>query len=145
MTTGQHGYRVGHALPRVHKRLTQEKISRFELCSGSMMDIELEANFHTDPEQAQRLGLSAPIASGMMSTAYLNEMLATEFGDAWSRTGHIALTFIASLYAGDEAIACGEVKAIQPEEGGTRVELEVWCENQDGKKATVGTAQVLVC
>ncbi|MHB1159104.1 MAG: MaoC family dehydratase [Chloroflexota bacterium] len=144
MTTAQHRYQIGYALPKVRKQITQEKISRFEICSGSMMDIELEANFHMDPEQAKKLGLSAPIASGMMSTAYLNEMLATEFGDAWTRTGHIALTFIASLYAGDEAIACGQVKAIQQEEEGTRVELEVWCESQDGKKATVGTAQVVV-
>ncbi len=144
MTAAPHRYQVGYSLPRVRKQLTQEKISRFERCSGSMMDFELETNFHMDPEQAKKLGLSAPIASGMMSTAYLNEMLVAEFGDAWTRTGHIALAFIASLYVGDQAVACGQVKGIQEEEGGTRVELEIWCENQDGKKATVGSAQVLV-
>jgi hypothetical protein len=35
------------------------------------------------------------------------------------------------------------VKELRPESGGTRVVVEVWCQNQRGEKTAVGTASGL--
>ena len=38
----------------------------------------------------------------------------------------------------------GEVKEKRPEQGATRVVVDVWCENQPGEKTAAGTASGLV-
>lgn len=136
---------VGTVLPAVTKSVSAERIAAFESCSAAMMDQESHASIHTDVAAAQRAGLDSPIASGMMTTAYLTEMLRDCFGDLWITSGHLRVSFIGSVRAGDTVAARGlivgpaERSAAQPQ---NRVSLEVWCERGDGKKVTVGTADV---
>jgi acyl dehydratase len=54
------------------------------------------------------------------------------------------MAFIKPVYAGDRLTVHGVVKDKRPENDGTRVVVEVWCENQHGDKTAVGTASGLI-
>ena len=131
----------GASIPSVTKLVTQEKIDQFEACG-----IMGEPNIHTDPElAARRLGTTYPIASGRMSVAYASESLRRFFGpEVFSRTGTINLKFLRPVKPGDSVTVTGQVTESHPEREGTRVIVEVTCQNQNGDKTAVGTGTALV-
>ena len=57
--------------------------------------------------------------------------------------GRMAVKFIKPVLVGDTLTLYGCVRGMQPEDGRVRVEVEVWCENQDGVKTMVGEASGL--
>ncbi len=126
---------VGLELEPVVKHLSLEKMSR-PLMSGSNP-------IHFDPEFAEKAGLPAPIATGVMSSAYLCEMLAKDFGVEWIRGGFLDVKFIRPIYAGDTVTARGRITGTMETSTGLRVALDVWCETQRGEPVTVGTASVV--
>jgi acyl dehydratase len=133
-------YAAGVELGPLRKGLTQGQIADFEASSATMMERKLLRNIHNDPDLALESGLTRPIASGMMSVSFLNQLLIGEFGDGWTHGGRLAVSFIRSLHAGDEAAARARVTSVRRGAEGTRLELEIWCENQDGDRVTTGTA-----
>jgi acyl dehydratase len=54
------------------------------------------------------------------------------------------VAFIKPVYVGDRLTVHGVVKEKRPEDGATRVVVDVWCENQHGEKTAAGTASGLV-
>jgi hypothetical protein len=52
--------------------------------------------------------------------------------------------FIKPVYAGDRLTAHGIITDKHPDQGATRVVVEVWVENQHGEKTAVGHATGLV-
>ena len=79
-----------------------------------------------------------------MSTAYVSEMMVKLLGEGFVQGGRMAVKFIKPVYAGDTLTLHGVVRNIEPaEDGRARVEVEVWCENQDGVKTMVGEASGL--
>lgn len=127
---------VGTALPAVTKTITQRKIDVYSgVHPGSL---------HSDPEFARQKGLKDTIAQGMMTVAYLTEILIRFFGKGYMEGGKLSVKFIHPVYPGDTITAKGMVTGKQPDSGGIRCEVEVWCENQEGVKVTVGTASGFV-
>ena len=114
----------------VTRTLTAEKMARY---SGA-------GNIHSDEAAARSLGLGGTIAQGGQLIGYLNEMMLRALGRGFIEGGEISVTFIKSAKAGDTVVTRGEVKAQSVVDGRTRVECEVWLENQHGEKLTVGTA-----
>jgi len=133
-------YAAGVELGPLRKALTQAQIADFEASSATMMERELLRNIHNDPDLALESGLTRPIASGMMSVSFLNQLLIGEFGDGWTHGGRLAVSFIRSLHAGDEAVARATVTSVESGAQGTQLELEIWCENRAGDRVTTGTA-----
>jgi acyl dehydratase len=133
-------YAAGVELGPLRKALTQGQIADFEASSATMMERELLRNIHNDPDLALESGLARPIASGMMSVSFLNQLLIDEFGEGWTHGGRLAVSFVRSLHTGDEAVTRAIVTSVESGAEGTRLELEVWCENQDGERVTTGTA-----
>ena len=127
---------VGTPLPSVTKTITQRKI---DIYSGVH-----PYSLHSDPEFARQKGLKDTIAQGMMSAAYLTEILLRFFGKGYMEGGKLAVKFIAPVYPGDTITAKGVVTGKEQEQGGIRYTVEVWCENQEGEKVTVGTASGFV-
>jgi hypothetical protein len=146
--TGGPAMLVGDRLPPVTKVLSQYKIDRFETVGrGLCLPQEGESpprNIHTDAAEARERGLPGPIASGQMSFAYLHELLARQFGDDFLWGGHLSVTFVKPVAAGDTVTAHGLVKERQAEGRRTRFIIEVWLENQRGEKTAAGEAQVTV-
>jgi len=65
-------------------------------------------------------------------------------GPGFARGGTMSMAFIKPVYAGDRLTVHGIIKDKQPDNGATRVVVEVWVENQDGEKTAVGHASGLV-
>ena len=127
---------VGKEITPAVKQMTLERMSR-PLMTGSNP-------IHFDPTFAREAGLPAPIATGVMSSAFLSEMLTTAFGVDWIRGGSMHVKFIRPIYAGDTVSARGRITGKSATSTGVRFALEIWCETQRGEPVTVGSASVVV-
>ena len=127
---------VGQKLPSLTKDVSQRKIDAY---SGVR-----PRSIHTDEAWARAKGFRAPLAQGMMSTAYVSEMLTKLLGAGFVKGGAMSVAFVKPVYVGDRLTVCGVVKEKGPDGGATRIVVEVWCENQHGEKTAVGTASGLV-
>jgi len=126
---------VGQELPSLEKHLAQRRI---DVYSGVR-----PRSIHSDEAWAHEKGFRTTLAQGMMSTAYVSEMMTRFLGAGFVKGGSMSLAFVKPVYAGDRLTVHGVVKEVRPEGAGTRVVVEVWCENQDGEKTAVGTASGL--
>lgn len=97
---------------------------------------------HWDPVYAAQTGLKAPIQTGEMSSAYIAEMCVNYFGADFFRGARFACKYVASTYANEVITTHGVVRAKAPKGDGYRFEVEVWAENEDGEKKSVGTVEV---
>ena len=127
---------IGQELEPTVKQMTLERMSRPLMAGGNPI--------HHDPVFAKNAGLPAPIATGVMSSAFLSEMLTKAFGIEWIRSGAIDVKFIRPIYAGDTVTARGRITGKSETSTGVRIALDIWCETQRGDPVTVGTASVVV-
>ncbi|MGZ5737711.1 MAG: MaoC family dehydratase [Burkholderiales bacterium] len=127
--------KVGDRLEPVTREVKTEKMVEFEKCVW-----DRGRNSHSDINAAKADGISQTIASGQNQMAFLHELLERNFGDTWVYGGKISVRYIHPVYAGDRLTANGLVSEVTEEDGKARVSLHVWCENQDGRKTSAGTA-----
>lgn len=99
---------------------------------------------HWDPEYAASTGLAAPIQTGEMSSAYIAEMCVNHFGEDMFRGARVVCKYIASTLAGEVITTHGVVTEKTQQDDGCRFKVDVWCENEQREKKTVGTVEVLV-
>jgi acyl dehydratase len=127
------------------KTLTAQQITAFESCAADLIGRPDEPTIHTDEAKAREAGLRGPlIASGMLTVALLNEYLVTRFGSVWHQGGHLAVAFVAPTRAGDTVTVDASVISRESTSEGELISLQVWCDRQDGQRATVGTAELRV-
>jgi acyl dehydratase len=127
---------IGQELPPLVKSISQRQI---DVYSGVK-----PKSIHTDESWAQAKGFRTTLAQGMMSTAYVSEMMTAFLGAGFVEGGTISVAFVMPVYAGDRLTVRGRVKEKQQDGGATRVVVEVWCENQIGQKTAAGTASGVV-
>jgi acyl dehydratase len=127
---------IGQEIEPIVKRMTVERMSRPLMAGGNPI--------HYDPAFAKGAGLPAPIATGVMSSALMSEMLAKAFGIDWIRSGSIDVKFIRPIYAGDTLTTRGRIAGKNQTSTGVRIALDIWCETQRGEPVTVGSASVVV-
>lgn len=128
--------KVGQSLPPLVKDVSQRRI---DVYSGVR-----PRSIHSDEAFAREKGFRTCLAQGMMSTAYASQLMVKLLGPGFARGGTLSMAFIKPVYAGDRLTVRGVVKDRQPENGATRVVVEVWVENQQGEKTAVGHASGLV-
>ena len=132
---------VGSAIePRVHE-ITQEKINIYSRYAFHGKDTK---NIHTDDEVARKAGLPRALAQGRYPVGYLSEYLFALFERGWIQGGKLDVSLVKPIFPGDTITIRGVVRDKFPEGRFTRIMLDVWLENQNGEKATVGTATGLV-
>ncbi len=127
---------VGQALPSLVKDVSQRRI---DVYSGVR-----PRSIHSDEAWARQKGFRTCLAQGMMSTAYVSQLMVKLLGPGFARGGTLSMAFIKPVYAGDRLTAHGIIKDKQSDSGATRVVVEVWVENQHGEKTAVGHATGLV-
>ena len=127
---------VGEALPSLVKDISQRRI---DVYSGVKPH-----SIHSDDAWARQKGFRACLAQGMMSTAYVSQMMVKLLGPGFATGGTMSMAFLKPVYAGDRLTVHGVIKDKQSDTGATRVVVEVWVENQDGEKTAVGHATGLV-
>ena len=128
-------------IPVLTKTITQVKINQFESCG--ILDRQ---NIHNDPELAkQRLGTTYTIASGRMSVAFAAESLRKFFGaEVFNHTGTVNLKFLRPVKEGDTITIGGAVSSRETVDNGTKVIVDLYCENQNGDKTAVGQGSAIV-
>jgi acyl dehydratase len=136
MPTAAEHLAIGQEIAPTVKQMTIERMSRPLMAGGNPI--------HYDAAFAQNTGLPAPIATGVMSSAFLSETLTKAFGVDWIRSGSMDVKFIRPIYAGDTVTAHGRITGKRETSTGVRIALDIWCETQRGEPVTVGTASVVV-
>jgi acyl dehydratase len=126
---------VGDRLEAVVRDVTNDKMVEFEKVVW-----DRGRNSHSDINVAKADGIQNTIASGQNQMAFLHELMERNFGDAWVYGGKISARWIHPVYAGDKLTINGLVTEINDVDGKPRVTIQVWCENQGGRKTGVGTA-----
>jgi len=128
-------------IPSVTKKITTESILQFESCG--ILDRE---NIHNNPElAAKRLGTTYTIASGRMSVTFAAESLRRFFGpEVFNRTGTVNLKFLRPVKAGDTISVTGAVSGTEEIEGGTKISVNLFCDNQDGNRTAVGIGTAVI-
>ena len=135
-TTVAQDITIGRELPPLVKAITQRKI---DVYSGVK-----PRSIHTDTSWAEAKGFRTTLAQGMMTTAYVSEMMTAFLGEGFVQGGTMAVKFIKPVYTDDTLTVHGTVVEKTPGNGATRITVEVWAENQHGDKTMVGTASGVV-
>ena len=132
---------LAHTIPSVTKYITEDSILGFE--STGILNRE---NIHNNPEMAaKRLGTTYTLASGRMSITFASECLRKFFGtEIFNHTGTVNLKFLRPVKAGDTITVTGAVSGTEEIESGTRVSVDLFCDNQDGNRTAVGIGTAVV-
>ena len=128
-------------IPSVTKKITTDSILQFE--STGILDRE---NIHNNPElAAKRLGTTYTRASGRMSITFAAESLRRFFGpEVFNHTGTVNLKFLRPVKAGDTITVTGAVSGTEEVDGGTKVLVDLFCDNQDGNRTAVGIGTAVI-
>ena len=97
---------------------------------------------HWDPVYAGATGLKAPIQTGEMSSAYIAEMCVNHFGAAMFTGARVVCKYIASTLANEVITTHGVVREKIAKGDGFRFVVDVWADNEEGEKKTVGFVEV---
>ena len=112
------------------------------LTKTALMRIDPQARnlIHTD-DYARQFGMRGALIGGSTLLSYVLEMLFGYFGENWLYHGKIDVSFIGGgAINGDVLTAHGLATSTEQEEAGTRLNLDVWMENQTGTKIVAGQA-----
>jgi len=100
-------------------------------------------SIHTDEEWARAKGFRTTLAQGMMSTAYVSELMTRSVGEGFVVGGRMDVRFLRPVLAEDVLAVEGEVTALTREGDRTRIHVEVTCQNQAGQRTLAGSASGL--
>ena len=133
----------GQVFPGNPRRLTLARALAF---SGGPFDSPdwPEKNLHTDLKEANDAGLAAVVASGTQFEGYLATHLIALCGASWYSHGEWDVKIVRSVKVGDVVTPMAKLNSRKATDKGTKVDLEVWCENHAAEKVLVGTASCLV-
>ncbi|EZP79327.1 MaoC-like dehydratase [Novosphingobium resinovorum] len=109
---------VGFRLPERRYLVSQQLIRRYAEVSGDHNPL------HLDPEFAKTTKFGCIIAHGMMTLAFVSQVMRDWAGPAWEDLGELAVTFVAPVYAEDEVVVRAEVKECAP--GMRLCKVECW-------------------
>jgi acyl dehydratase len=141
MTKAHKGLEIGSAVAPRSYEITQEKINAYSRYAFHGAD---KKNIHTDDEVARKAGLPRALAQGRYPVGYLSEFLLDFFEKGWIQGGRLDVSLVKPIFPGDVITIRGVIREKVSEGKSTRIHLDVWIENQNGEKATAGTASGLV-
>ena len=123
------------------KNVTQEMINRYA-------DAAEDHNpLHIDPEFAKTTRYGGTIAHGMLSVAFIQELMVRTFGKDWLESGKIEVNFMAPVRPGDAIVTEAKVMRAVPskdEDNKLQVRIQVLCFNGKQEKVIRGTTEVTV-
>ena len=111
-------------LPAVTKVITQDRLRAYAQASGDSNPL------HLDPDFAATTQFGSIIAHGMLTLAYVAQMMVAAFGRSWLETGTIRARFKGAAYLGDEVETRGQVTKEEPISSGRLVACSVGLRNR---------------
>ena len=124
----------GKTLPVVEKVITQEHLARYAQASGDHNPL------HLDPHFASTSRFGGIIAHGMLTLAYISEMLTLAYGGSWLEGGRLKVKFKAAAYPGDRVRTWGKVVKEEPGIQHRSLECSVGLINSRGDELITGGA-----
>jgi acyl dehydratase len=100
-------------------------------------------NYHTDAEQARKLGFPKIVVQGMMSTCFASQVMGDHFGAGWLEGGKLSLKLVNVVWVDETVTARARIREREREGGRSRVHCDVWVEKDDGTRVALGTASAL--
>ncbi len=100
-------------------------------------------NYHTDREQAKKLGFPNIVVQGMMTTCFVSQLMQNAFGIGWIEGGKMSVKLTNVLWVDERVVAHGKIRERVPEGTRSRVHCDVWVEKQEGARILIGTASAL--
>ena len=123
------------------KKVTQKMINHYA-------DAAEDHNpLHVDPEFAVTTRYGGTIAHGMLSVAFIQELMIRTFGRTWLESGVIEVSFMAPVRPDETITAEAKVMKAVPVEGAEdklQVRMQVLCLNGKQEKVIKGTTEVIV-
>lgn len=132
---------VGRTLVVTEDRIRWYGDAMLSASSGEPMRVG--SNIHTDDAYAKSQGLPGAIADGMMSTNWLQNMVIQYFGRHYLEAGELRTKFVRPIFTNVTLRCRGRVTAITSiGDGAKRYEVDIWCEDENDNKLTVGDAKI---
>ncbi len=100
-------------------------------------------NYHTDREQAEKLGFPNIVVQGMMTTCFVAQVMQDHFGMGWVEGGRMSVKLTNVLWVDESVTARARIREELPEGTRTRVVCEVWVDKADGVRVLLGEASAL--
>ena len=125
-------------LPEVQRSITLQRIASYADASGDRNPL------HLDPEFAASTQFGGIISHGMLTLAFLSEMLTGAFGEDWLKSGRLRVRFKGAAYPGDILTSWGKVSKVGSEKPETSVECTIGLNNQRDEEIISGTASLSV-
>ncbi|HKW70934.1 MAG TPA: MaoC/PaaZ C-terminal domain-containing protein [Candidatus Dormibacteraeota bacterium] len=122
---------VGQELPELVKHPTTRQLVQYAGAQGDFYEI------HYDQDYARSVGLPGVILHGLLKAAFLGQLVTDWLGDRGTLTA-----FEVSYRGVDMPSHTYRCRGRVTRVAGDEVELEVWGEDEAGKRTTVGTATV---
>lgn len=99
---------------------------------------------HDDDAYARKQGLPGIISDGMITTNWIHGLLMDVFGPSAAGSGSLRTKYIAPIYEDQVVVTCARITGVVRDERNRQVyALDVWCEDDQGRKLTVGDASVM--
>lgn len=128
--------RTGDQLPEIRKTVTQEQVNAYAEAAKDFNPIHLDESF------AKGTPFGARIAHGMLTLAFISQMMATAFPETWDAGGALKVRFKAAVFPGETVVAAGEVTEVKDGPDGPTAYCKVACLKPDGTEAIAGQATV---
>ena len=123
--------RAGEEIPRLVKHPTTRQLVQYAGAQGDFYEI------HYDQAYAQSVRLPGVILHGLLKAAFLGQLMTDWLGDRGTLKS-LDVSYRGIDMPGHPYTCAGRVTRVD----GDEVELEVWGEDESGKRTTVGTATV---
>jgi acyl dehydratase len=124
---------VGDELPELVKQPTTRQLVQYAGAQGDFYEI------HYDQDYARGVGLPGVILHGLLKAAFLGQLVTDWLGDG-GRLKTFEVSYRGIDVPGRPYRCRGKVTRVD----GGDVELEVWGEDSDGNRTTIGKATVEV-
>jgi acyl dehydratase len=100
-------------------------------------------SYHTDVEQARKLGFPNIVVQGMMTTCFVSRVMQDHFGLGWIAGGEMSVKLTNVVWVDETVTARAKVREEVREGTRTRVHCDVWVEKDEATKVLVGSASAL--
>ena len=122
---------IGQELPELVKDPTTRQLVQYAGAQGDFYEI------HYDQAYARSVGLPGVILHGLLKAAFLGQLITDWLGDQ-GKLENFEVSYRGIDQPGHPYRCRGRVTKVD----GSKVELEVWGEDDAGKRTTVGRATV---
>ena len=116
---------VGDTLPTLTRSITQEMINAYAEATGDFNPI------HVDPEYSRTGPFGRTIAHGLMTLAFVAQML-NEWSDGrFDACGEIDIAFVGPVFVGDTVEVTGSVVELVARDGETCARVRLVCRAEE--------------